>query len=64
VQNSPSYLIQRVVATFFDSGGVPQGGFDNSVGNKTGLGPVVVCGFQVEGGDGSYAMGSLYLVRL
>ena len=63
VENSPSYLIQRVAATFYNSSGLPEGGFDNSVGKKTGLGPVIICGFRVDG-NGFYALGSLHLVRL
>jgi hypothetical protein len=63
VQNSPSYLIQRVEATFYNSNGEPEGGFDNSVGKKTGLLPLTICGFRVDG-DGFYALGSLHLVQL
>jgi hypothetical protein len=61
VQHGPSYLIKRVQAEFFVDG-ESVGGFDNSVGNKTGFGEPVTCAFRVDG-DGFYALGTLTLVR-
>ena len=61
VQDGPSYLIKRVQAEFFVDG-QSVGGFDRSVGNKTGFGEPVTCAFRVDG-DGIYALGTLTLVQ-